>query len=191
MYHETACIDKGAIIGSGTKVWHWTHICSGAIIGENCTIGQNVFIGDNAIIGNGVKIQNNVSIYDQVVIKDDVFCGPSVVFTNVYNPRAFIPRKDKYQKTVINKGVTIGANSTLICGIEVGEYAFIGAGALVNKSVPDYALIVGVPAEQIGWMSWDGETIDLPIKGKGTFRCYKTNTIYELDGCKLNRTPMT
>lgn len=150
--HETAVIDVGATIGSGTRIWHWVHICTGAVIGERCSIGQNVFVGSGAIIGSNVKIQNNVSVYDDVVIEDDVFCGPSMVFTNVINPRAHIPRKHEYKGTHVRRGASIGANATIICGNSIGEYAFIGAGAVVTRDVPDYALVLGNPARHAGWV---------------------------------------
>jgi len=157
--HPTAIIDEGAIIGKGTKIWHFSHIMSGAVIGENCTIGQNVFVSSKAILGNNVKIQNNVSVYTGVVCEDDVFLGPSCVFTNVINPRSFIVRKEEFRQTLVKKGATIGANATIICGITIGEYAMIGAGAVVTKDVPDYALIVGNPGKQIGWVDKEGNTV--------------------------------
>ena len=163
--HQTAIIDEGSLIGDNTKIWHWSHVCAGAIIGENCSIGQNVFIGGKAIVGKNVKIQNNVSVYDEVKIGDNVFCGPSVVFTNVINPRSEVVRKSEYKKTVIEDGATLGANSTIVCGVKIGRYAFIGAGAVITKNVKEYALIVGVPGVQIGWMSEYGERIELPIEG--------------------------
>ena len=144
--HETAVIDNGAKIGVGSKIWHWAHVCSGAKIGAGVSLGQNVYVGNNVVIGDGCKIQNNVSIYDNVYLEDGVFCGPSMVFTNVYNPRSLIERKDQYRDTTVGKGATLGANCTIICGIVIGKFAFVGAGALVNKDVPAYALIVGVPA---------------------------------------------
>ncbi|MBU1306365.1 MAG: N-acetyltransferase [Alphaproteobacteria bacterium] len=153
---ETAIVDKGARIGDGTRIWHWTHVCAQAVIGENCSLGQNVFVGNDVIIGNNVKIQNNVSVYDAVRIEDDVFCGPSMVFTNVYNPRSAITRKSEYRQTLVKRGATIGANSTIVCGVVIGRYAFVGAGAVVNRDVPDYALMVGVPARRIGWMCETG-----------------------------------
>lgn len=155
--HETAIIDEGAEIGEGTRIWHWVHVCGGAKIGKNCSLGQNVFVGNKVVIGNNVKIQNNVSVYDNVTLEDDVFCGPSVVFTNVYNPRAAIPRKHEYRDTLVKKGATLGANCTIVCGVTIGKYAFVGAGAVVTKDVPDYALVVGVPARQIGLMDESGE----------------------------------
>lgn len=150
--HPTAIVDDGAQIGTGTKIWHWVHICSTATIGDHCVLGQNVFIGNHVQIGNGVKIQNNVSVYDGVTLADDVFCGPSVVFTNVINPRSFIDRKQAFQPTLVNQGATIGANATIICGNTIGRYALIGAGSVVTKEVRDYALVVGNPAKQIGWI---------------------------------------
>jgi len=157
--HNTSIVDKGATIGLNTKVWHWSHVSSGAIIGTSCSLGQNVFIGNKVIIGNNVKIQNNVSVYDSVTLEDDVFCGPSMVFTNVYNPRSLIERKEEYKNTLVKKGATLGANCTIICGTTIGEFAFIGAGAVVNEDVPDFALMVGIPATQIGWMSEYGEKL--------------------------------
>ncbi len=157
--HETAIIDEGATIGKGSWVWHWVHICGQAKIGEDCRFGQNVFVGNDVVIGNNVKIQNNVSVYDKVTLEDDVFCGPSMVFTNVYNPRAAINRKDEYLPTLVKQGATLGANCTIICGVTVGRYAFVGAGSVVTKDVPDYALMVGVPAKQIGWVNEQGERV--------------------------------
>ena len=178
--HESAIIDDGASIGEGSRIWHFVHICSGADIGNNCSIGQNVFISNNVSIGNNVKIQNNVSVYDNVTLEDDVFCGPSMVFTNVYNPRSAISRKDKFIHTLIKKGATLGANCTIICGVVVGNFAFVGAGALVNKDIPDFALVVGVPARQIGWMSEYGEQLDLPLEGDAETTCPHTAQKYEL-----------
>jgi UDP-2-acetamido-3-amino-2,3-dideoxy-glucuronate N-acetyltransferase len=150
--HPTAIVDDGALIGDGTRVWHWVHICGGARIGEGCSLGQNVFVGNKVVIGNNVKVQNNVSIYDDVILEDDVFCGPSMVFTNVINPRSHISRKDEYRPTHVRRGATIGANATIVCGHTIGEYAFIGAGAVVTRDVPAYALVTGVPARRIGWV---------------------------------------
>ena len=179
--HETAIIDDGAHIGENTRIWHWVHICGGAKIGERCSLGQNVFVGNKVVIGNNVKIQNNVSVYDNVTLENDVFCGPSMVFTNVYNPRAGVSRKDEYRNTVVKQGATLGANCTIVCGVTIGKYAFIGAGAVVNKDVPDYALMVGVPAKQIGWMSEFGEKLDLPLHGDGLkTTCHHTNNKYFL-----------
>lgn len=154
--HPTAIIDDGARIGEGSRIWHWVHVCSGAQIGSGCSLGQNVFVGNDVVIGNNVKIQNNVSVYDAVYLEDDVFCGPSMVFTNVYNPRSAVIRKAEYRPTVVRRGATLGANCTIVCGVTVGQHAFIGAGAVINKDVPDYALMVGVPAKRIGWMSESG-----------------------------------
>ena len=178
--HESAIIDDGASIGEGSRIWHFVHICSGADIGNNCSIGQNVFISNNVSIGNNVKIQNNVSVYDNVTLEDDVFCGPSMVFTNVYNPRSAISRKDKFIHTLIKKGATLGANCTIICGVVVGNFAFVGAGALVNKDIPDFALVVGIPARQIGWMSEYGEQLDLPLEGDAETTCPHTAQKYDL-----------
>ncbi len=185
LIHSTAIIDEGAKIGNNTKVWHWSHISSGAEIGSNCSLGQNVFVGNKVKIGSNTKIQNNVSIYDNITIKKNVFLGPSVVFTNVYNPRAEINRKNEYRDTRIGKGATLGANCTIICGVTIGEYAFIGAGAVVNKDIKDFALMVGVPAKQIGWMSRYGERISLPLQGKGDWECKKTGDKYRLKKDKM------
>jgi len=176
--HETAIIDDGAVIGEGTRIWHWAHVCGGAIVGDDCSLGQNVFVGNKAVIGNKVKIQNNVSVYDNVRLEDDVFCGPSMVFTNVYNPRSAVSRKDEYRNTVVHQGATLGANCTIICGVTIGRFAFIGAGAVVNRDVPDYALMVGVPAHQIGWMSEFGEQLSLPLEGDGEIICPHTSNKY-------------
>ncbi len=157
--HETAIIDDGATIGDKTKIWHWTHICSGANIGANCVLGQNVFVSSRVEIGDNVKIQNNVSVYDDVILENDVFCGPSMVFTNVNNPRAHIQRKDEYQQTLVKRGATLGANCTIICGNVIGEYALIGAGAVITKDVAPHAMMAGVPAKQIGWVSHSGEIL--------------------------------
>ena len=178
--HETSIIDNGAKLGIGTKIWHFSHICAKARIGENCNFGQNTFIGNNVTIGNNVKVQNNVSIYDDVIIENNVFLGPSMVFTNVYNPRSEVNRKKEYKTTKVKNGVTIGANATIVCGIEIGEYAFVGAGALVNKDVKPFALIVGVPGKQIGWMSAFGERINLPLEGEGEWICNTTKDRYYL-----------
>ena len=185
--HETAIVDAGARIGSGSRVWHWTHVCGRALIGENCSLGQNVFVGNKVVIGDNVKIQNNVSVYDNVTLKDDVFCGPSMVFTNVYNPRSAISRKDEYQDTLVRRGATIGANATIVCGITIGKYAFVGAGAVVNRDVPDYALVVGVPARQVGWMSEFGEQLDLPVEGDAETVCANSGAKFRLNNRKLVR----
>ena len=163
--HETAIIDEGAKIGANSRIWHWTHVCAGAEIGRDVSLGQNVFVGNKVIIGDKCKIQNNVSVYDNVYLEEGVFCGPNMVFTNVYNPRSLIERKSEYQDTFIKKGASLGANCTIICGITVGKFAFVGAGAVANKNIPAYALMVGVPAKQIGWMSEYGEKLNLPVLG--------------------------
>lgn len=176
--HETAIIDEGAQIGDGSRIWHWVHVCGGASIGKGVSLGQNVFIGNTVIIGDRCKIQNNVSVYDNVTLEEGVFCGPSMVFTNVYNPRSLIERKNEYRDTLVKKGATLGANCTIVCGVTIGEYAFIGAGAVINKDVKPYALMVGVPAKQIGWMSQYGEKLDLPLTGNGQTTCPVTGVRY-------------
>ena len=182
--HETAIVDEGASIGQDSRVWHWVHVCGGAKIGKGVSLGQNVFVGNKVTIGDRCKIQNNVSVYDNVHLEEGVFCGPSMVFTNVYNPRSLVERKDEYRDTVVRKGATLGANCTIICGVEIGEYAFVAAGAVVNRDVPGYALMVGVPARQVGWMSEFGEQLDLPLKGDASAVCPATGTCYELhDRC--------
>jgi len=178
--HPTAIVDDGASIGDGSRIWHWVHVCGGARIGAECSLGQNVFVGNEVSIGNNVKIQNNVSVYDNVTLEDDVFCGPSMVFTNVYNPRSAVSRKAEYRNTLIKQGATLGANCTIVCGVDVGRYAFVGAGAVVNRDVPDYALMVGVPARQIGWMSEYGEQLDLPLSGHAEAVCRHTGAVYRL-----------
>mgnify|MGYP003387242172 CR=1 FL=1 len=178
--HFTAIVDAGATLGEGTRVWHWVHVSGGAKIGANCSLGQNVFVGNKVTIGNNVKIQNNVSIYDDVDLEDHVFCGPSMVFTNVFNPRSEVVRKSEYRKTLIKRGATLGANCTIVCGVTVGEYAFVGAGAVITKDVKAYALMTGVPAKQSGWMSRYGEKLDLPLKGSGTTVCPHTQLKYVL-----------
>ena len=184
--HPSAIVDDGAQIGEGSRVWHFVHICAGARIGERCSFGQNVFVGNDVEIGNNVKVQNNVSIYDAVHIEDDVFCGPSMVFTNVYNPRSAVTRKDEYRKTLIRKGSTLGANCTIVCGVAVGEYAFVAAGAVINRDVKPYALMAGVPARQIGWMSRHGERLDLPLSGDGEVRCPVTGDTYRLNNGQIH-----
>lgn len=174
--HPSAIIDEGAQIGQGSRIWHWAHVCGQAKIGENCSLGQNVFVGNKVSIGNNVKIQNNVSVYDNVTLEDDVFCGPSMVFTNVYNPRSAITRKDEYRNTLVKQGATLGANCTIVCGVTIGKYAFIGAGAVVNRDVPNYALMVGVPAKQIGWMSRYGEQLVFDEDGRAV--CRQTGELY-------------
>ena len=178
--HPTAIVDDGASIGDGSRIWHWVHVCRGTRIGAECSLGQNVFVGNEVSIGNNVKIQNNVSVYDNVTLEDDVFCGPSMVFTNVYNPRSAVSRKAEYRNTLIKQGATLGANCTIVCGVDVGRYAFVGAGAVVNRDVPDYALMVGVPARQIGWMSEYGEQLDLPLSGHAEAVCRHTGAVYRL-----------
>lgn len=179
--HESAIVDEGAKIGANTRVWHFVHVCSGARIGEGCSLGQNVFVGNKVTIGNNVKIQNNVSIYDNVNLEDDVFCGPSMVFTNVYNPRSFIERKAEYRDTLVKRGATLGANCTIVCGVTIGEYSLIGAGAVINKDVKPFALMVGVPAKQIGWISKYGEQLALPLEGDGAVTCEHTGEQYQLE----------
>jgi UDP-2-acetamido-3-amino-2,3-dideoxy-glucuronate N-acetyltransferase len=183
--HPTAIVDEGAEIGDGSRVWHWVHISSGARIGCNCSLGQNVFVGNKVTIGNNCKIQNNVSVYDDVKLEDDVFCGPSMVFTNVYNPRSAVSRKDEYRNTLVKRGVTIGANATIVCGTTLGEYAFVAAGAVINRNVKPYALMAGVPAKQIGWMSQHGDKLDLPLAGQGTATCAATGLQYRLQNDSL------
>jgi UDP-2-acetamido-3-amino-2,3-dideoxy-glucuronate N-acetyltransferase len=184
--HESAIVDEGAQIGVNTRLWHFVHVCGGAQIGDGCSLGQNVFVGNKVKIGNNVKIQNNVSVYDNVHIEDDVFCGPSMVFTNVYNPRSFIERKTEYRDTIVKRGATLGANCTIVCGVTIGEYALVGAGALVNKDVKPFALMVGVPAKQIGWISKYGEQLELPLDGDGTALCIHTEEKYTLKDGFLN-----
>lgn len=185
--HPTAIVDEGAQIGEGSRIWQWVHVCAGARIGKGVSLGQNVFVGNRVSVGDRCKIQNNVSIYDNVTLEEGVFCGPSMVFTNVYNPRALIERKDEYRDTLVKTGASLGANCTIVCGTTVGAFAFIGAGAVVNKDVKPYALMVGVPARQIGWMSEYGEQIPLPLQGQGSYTCPHTGQSYELEGNVLRR----
>jgi UDP-2-acetamido-3-amino-2,3-dideoxy-glucuronate N-acetyltransferase len=180
MIHPTAIVDPGATIGDGSRVWHWVHVCGGARIGQGCSFGQNVFVGNRVVIGNNVKIQNNVSVYDNVTLEDDVFCGPSAVFTNVYNPRSAVTRKDEYRDTVVKRGATLGANCTVVCGVSIGEHAFIAAGAVVNRDVKPFALMAGVPARQIGWISRHGERLALPLSGDCEALCPATGERYLL-----------
>ena len=187
--HPTAIVDAGAHIGADTRIWHWVHICSGAHIGAGCSFGQNVFVGNDVRIGNNVKVQNNVSVYDAVTLEDDVFCGPSMVFTNVHTPRAAVIRKDEYRRTLVKQGASIGANATIVCGCTIGRYAFIGAGAVITKDVPDFALMAGVPARQTGWMSSYGERINLPLHGQGQARCPHTGDLYILQGQQVTCQP--
>jgi len=183
--HESAIVDAGAQIGEGSRVWHFVHVCGGAKIGKGVSLGQNVFVGNKVTIGDHCKIQNNVSVYDNVHLEEGVFCGPSMVFTNVYNPRSLIERKDQYLDTIVKKGATLGANCTIVCGVTIGEHAFVGAGAVVNKDIPDYAMVVGVPGKQIGWMSEYGEQLSLPLVGTGSYLCSKTGTTYKLENNKV------
>ena len=178
--HETAIIDPGAQIGENSRIWHWVHICGGAKIGKGVSLGQNVFVGNRVTIGDQCKIQNNVSVYDNVTLEEGVFCGPSMVFTNVYNPRSLIERKNEFRDTLVKKGATLGANCTIVCGVSIGEYAFIGAGAVINKDIKPYALMVGVPAKHIGWMSQYGEKLDLPLENKADTVCPFTGQKYLL-----------
>jgi UDP-2-acetamido-3-amino-2,3-dideoxy-glucuronate N-acetyltransferase len=186
--HPTAIVDDGAQIGEGSRIWHWVHICGGARIGKSVSLGQNVFVGNKVVIGDHCKIQNNVSVYDNVTLEEGVFCGPSMVFTNVYNPRSLVERKSEYRNTIVRKGATLGANCTVVCGTTIGEYAFVGAGAVINKDVKPYALMVGVSARQIGWMSEYGEQIPLPLTGTGHYRCPHTGQEYFLRDDNLRRT---
>jgi UDP-2-acetamido-3-amino-2,3-dideoxy-glucuronate N-acetyltransferase len=183
--HPTAIVDDGAVLGDGCRVWHWVHISAGARIGAGCSFGQNVYVGNDVAIGDNVKIQNNVSVYDAVTLEDDVFCGPSMVFTNVYNPRAAVVRKDEYRRTLVRRGATLGANATLVCGVTIGRHAFVGAGAVVQKDVPDFALVVGVPARQVGWMSRHGERLPLPLRGEAEAACPHSGDRYRLAGDRL------
>jgi UDP-2-acetamido-3-amino-2,3-dideoxy-glucuronate N-acetyltransferase len=187
--HPSAIVDDGAVLGEDCRVWHFVHISAGARIGSKCSFGQNVFVGNDVSIGDNVKIQNNVSVYDAVTLEDDVFCGPSMVFTNVYNPRSAVTRKNEYRRTLVRQGATLGANSTIVCGTTVGRYAFVGAGAVVNRDVPDFALVVGVPARQVGWMSRFGERIELPLQGEGEAVCPHTGDRYRLQGEHVTLTP--
>ena len=183
--HSSAIIDDDVIIGSNSKIWQWVHISKGAKIGSCCIFGQNVFIGSEVLIGNNVKIQNNVSVYERVTLEDDVFCGPSMVFTNVINPRSAFPKKDEFQATLVKKGATLGANCTIICGVTIGKNAFVGAGSVITKDIKDYALFMGNPGRQVGWMSSYGERIDLPLKGNKSWLCSKTGNLYKLEEDKL------
>jgi len=187
MVHPTAIVDDGAEIGEGSRIWQWVHVCGGARIGKSVSLGQNVFVGNKVVIGDRCKVQNNVSVYDNVTLEEGVFCGPSMVFTNVYNPRSLIERKNDYRDTLVRRGATLGANCTIVCGVTIGEYAFIGAGAVVHRDVKPYALVVGVPARQIGWMSQFGEELDLPLQGQAEVYCRHTGVGYVLDGEKVNK----
>ncbi|HTK54230.1 MAG TPA: acyltransferase [Gemmatimonadaceae bacterium] len=189
--HESSYVDDGASVGDGTKIWHFCHVMPGAVIGERCSLGQNVVVMPGTRIGNNVKIQNNVSIYEGVELEDDVFCGPSMVFTNVINPRSAVSRKHEYQRTVVRRGATIGANATVVCGVTLGEYAFVGAGAVVTKDVKSFALVTGVPARQVGWMCRCGETLPGIGNRESGIECSACNTKYELhdDTLRLAEAP--
>ncbi|AQR75544.1 acyltransferase [Sphingomonas sp. LM7] len=178
--HDSAIVDDGAQIGDGSRVWHFVHVCAGARIGAGVSLGQNVFVGNDVVIGDGCKVQNNVSVYDGVRLAEGVFCGPSMVFTNVYNPRSLIVRKDEYRQTQVGRGATLGANCTVVCGVTIGEFAFVAAGAVVNRDVKPFALIAGVPGHQIGWMSRHGERLALPVQGSGNETCPHTGDVYQL-----------
>ena len=174
--HPTAIVDEGAQVGDGSSIWHWVHICGDAKIGERCSLGQNVYVGNRVTIGSNVKIQNNVSIYDNVTLEDDVFCGPSMVFTNVYNPRSAVSRKDEYRDTLVKRGATLGANCTIVCGVTIGEHSFVGAGAVVTRSVPAYALVFGTPARRMGWMCACG----VKLEGRGEVACAACGNRYRI-----------
>ena len=183
--HPTAIVDEGALIGAGTRIWHWTHVCSGARIGDGCSLGQNVYVAPTVVIGDRCKIQNHVSLYDGVILEEEVFCGPSMVFTNVVNPRSAVERKAEYQPTRVGRGATIGANATIVCGNDIGAHAFVAAGSVVTHDVPAFALVAGVPARQVGWMSRHGERLDLPLVGDGEARCPATGERYRLSAGRL------
>lgn len=185
--HQSSIVDDGAEIGDGSRIWHFVHICGGAKIGRRVSLGQNVFVGNKVRIGDDCKIQNNVSVYDNVTLEAGVFCGPSAVFTNVYNPRALVERKDHYLDTLVKYGATLGANCTIVCGVTIGSYAFIGAGAVVTEDVRDFALMVGVPARQVGWMSAYGEKLDLPLEDFQQVVCPFSGDIYTLEDGVLHR----
>lgn len=189
--HPTAIVDEGAQIGDDSRVWHFVHVCAGARIGRNVSLGQNVFVANRVVIGDRCKIQNNVSVYDNVTLEEGVFCGPSMVFTNVYNPRSLVERKDEYRDTRVRKGATLGANCTIVCGVTIGAFAFVGAGAVVTRDVPAYALMVGTPARQIGWMSEYGERLDLPLRGDSEAVCARTGARYVLKAGVLARSEVS
>lgn len=187
LVHESAYVDAGAVIGAGTRVWHFCHVLGGASIGARCSLGQNVVVMNGVVVGDNARIQNNVSLYEGVELEADVFCGPSMVFTNVYNPRSAVSRKNEYRRTLVRRGATIGANATIVCGVTIGRFAFIGAGAVVNRDVPDYAMVVGVPGRRIGWMSEDGHKLEsLSLSGaegeRELLRCPGTDMQYERSG---------
>lgn len=185
--HPSAIVDEGAQVGDGTRIWHFVHVCGGARIGKSVSLGQNVFVGNTAVIGDNCKIQNNVSVYDMVVLEEGVFCGPSMVFTNVYNPRSLIERKNEYRSTLVKRGATLGANCTVVCGVQIGKFAFVGAGAVITNDVPDYALVVGVPARHVGWMSEFGDKLNLPLIGTGIAYCEHTGSKYVLKDNQVNK----
>ena len=187
--HSSAIVDDGAKIGTGSRIWHFTHVCGGAIVGKDVVLGQNVYLGNKVIIGDNCRVQNNVSIYDNVYLEDDVFCGPSVVFTNVINPRAFVSRKDSYRDTRVRRGAALGANCTIVCGVTLGEYSFVGAGAVVTKDVAPHCLVIGVPARPAGWMSHTGVQLNLPVEGEGVAACPETGRQYSLKGMTLESQP--
>ena len=191
LIHPSAIVDAGATLGEGSRVWHFSHVCAGAVVGAGCSLGQNVFVANRVVIGDNVRIQNNVSVYDNVTLEDDVFCGPSVVFTNVINPRAAVSRKDEYRDTHVRRGATLGANCTIVCGVTIGEHAFVGAGAVVTRDVPAFALVTGVPARHTGWMSRHGERLELPLQGSAEAACPATGERYRLDGAACRLLPST
>jgi UDP-2-acetamido-3-amino-2,3-dideoxy-glucuronate N-acetyltransferase len=180
--HPSAIVDPGAELGEGCRVWHFVHICGGARIGRDCSFGQGVFVGNDVRVGDNVKVQNHVSLFDAVTLEDDVFCGPGMVFTNVHNPRAAVVRKNEYRPTLVRRGATLGANCTIVCGVTIGRYAFVAAGAVVHRDVPEFALVAGVPARQIGWMSRHGEQLELPLSGTAKATCPHTGDSYRLTG---------
>lgn len=183
--HDSAIVDDGAEIGDGSRIWHFVHVCAGARVGRGVVLGHNVYVGGGAVIGDSCKIQNNVSVYDGVVLEEGVFVGPSAVFTNVINPRATVERKDEYRPTLVREGASLGANCTIVCGVTVGRFAFVAAGAVVTRDVADHALVAGVPARPIGWMSRHGERLDLPLDGEGEAACPATGELYRLEGGRV------